>query len=33
MIALLANPELIIFDEPTANLDPISRKKLLSYIR
>ena len=30
---MLPNPEIVIFDEPTANLDPISRKKLLNYIR
>ena len=33
LLALLSQPELLIMDEPTNNLDPISRKKILNYIR
>ena len=33
LLALLSQPELLVMDEPTSNLDPISRKKILNYIR
>ncbi len=32
-IALLGDPEILLLDEPTANLDPISRKEIISLIR
>ncbi len=31
--ALIFNPRMILFDEPTAGLDPVSSKKILSLIR
>ena len=33
LIALLPNPDILVLDEPTANLDPISNKKIMNYIR
>ena len=32
-IALLGDPEILLLDEPTANLAPISRKEIISLIR
>ena len=32
-MALIYNPHLVVFDEPTSGLDPISRRKLLHYLK
>jgi phospholipid/cholesterol/gamma-HCH transport system ATP-binding protein len=31
--ALIFEPEMVLFDEPTAGLDPVSSKKILDFIR
>jgi ABC-2 type transport system ATP-binding protein len=32
-IALIASPSLVLFDEATSGLDPLSRKNLFTYLR